>query len=88
MNAPAAETGLALAAVDFTSTYTRMLDQAKVWAAPLAPIVSPDLWLLQSWDLTSGDLCWWLGENNAQEISRWLSEERIHLQYKRHVFDP
>ena len=30
VNAPAAETGLALAAVDFTGTYTRMLDQAKV----------------------------------------------------------
>ena len=30
MNAPAAETGLALAAVDFTGMYTWMLDQAKV----------------------------------------------------------
>ena len=71
-SAPAAKTGLALAAVDFVGTYAWGLGQARVWAALKAPTVGPDPsdpWLLQSWDLTSVDLHWWTCENNIWETS-------------------
>ena len=63
-SAPAAKMGLALAAVGFVGTYTGGSGQARVWAAPIVHTAGPDPWLLQSWDLTSVDLCWWPGENN------------------------
>ena len=43
------------------------LGQARVWATSIAPTVGPGTWLLQSWDLTSVDLCQWTGENNTWE---------------------
>ena len=49
--APVAETGLVLAAVGFVGTYTRGLDQARIWAATTATTVSPGTRLLQSWDM-------------------------------------
>ena len=64
--------GLALAAVDFVDTYTRGLGQARVWAAHIAPTADLDLWLLQSLDLASVDLCWWPNEDNA-----WKTPESI-----------
>ena len=67
MSAPTAKMGQALAAVDFVGRYMRGLGKARVWDASIVPIACPDPWLLQSWDLTSVDLCWWLGENNAWE---------------------
>ena len=42
MSAPAAETGLALAAVDFVDTYTWVLGQARVRADPITPTVDAD----------------------------------------------
>ena len=67
MSAPTTEMGLALAALDFVGTYMWELGQVRVWAAPIVPTVDTDPWLLQSWDLTSVDLHWWPGENNAWE---------------------
>ena len=65
MGAPAAGAGLALAAVGFVGVCTRGLGQARVSAASTAPKAGPGTQLLQSWDLTSVDLCWWPCENNA-----------------------
>ena len=45
------------------------LDEARVCAASIYLTAGPDAWLLQPWDLTSVNLCWWPGENHAWEIS-------------------
>ena len=66
-SAATAETCLVLADVDFVDIYTWGLGQLKCWAAPLAPTAGKEPQLLQFWDLTSVDLCWWPGENNAWE---------------------
>lgn len=49
----------------FVGTYRQRLDQARVWTASKSPTEGPGTWLLQFWDLTSVDLCWWAGENNT-----------------------
>ena len=88
MNVPVAETGLASAAMDFVGTSILDVGPGQSLSCPLSTHSGSGSMITAILGLTSGDLCWWLGENNAQEISRWFSGERIRLQCQRHRFDP
>ena len=58
--------GVALAAVAFVQIHKRA---GPGWSLSClyCTTVGPAPWWMQFWDLSSGDLCWWPGENNIWE---------------------